>query len=230
MCGAAAQTRRGLDYFIAKMKAEKVWKTELGDKYNLRPQQPGRVILKRDGRTEARLATFGLLPSWSKERYLKFSTINARSEEIEKKPTYSKPFKTQRCILPAVGYYEWMPVGKEKIPYYHQLKDGHPFAIACIYDVNEIAEDKPVWSFSILTTKPGAKLGHIHDRKPVLLEEKEILEWLNPELQDNSKIKSLLKSIPEDEIEVFRVSQAVNSNRSEGKDLIKRVVDSQSSN
>lgn len=225
MCGAAALTKRGVDYFIAKMKADKVWEGEYGDKYNLRPQQLAPVIYSKEGRNIARLGNFGLVPSWSKDRYPKFSTINARSEDIDKKPTYSKPFKNQRCILPAVGYYEWIAVSpKEKVPYYHQLKDGRPFAMACVYDENTIADAKPIFSFSILTKRPGAKLAKIHERKPILLNEDEVDAWLNPEEHEVIKLKKLLDSISEDEIEVYRVSQAVNSSRSEGEELIRKVT------
>jgi putative SOS response-associated peptidase YedK len=222
MCGAMAVSKQGLDYFINAMKAEKAFNDEFRDRFNVRPQQEVPVIFKKDGKTIADFAFFGLLPSWSKERYLKFSTINARSEDIESKASFSKPFKTQRCILPTIGYYEWMPAGKEKIPFYHQLKGGQPFAMACIFDVNKIAGPEPILSFSILTTKPGPTLAKIHDRKPVILSEEEIKDWLNPETSDVNELKKLLTSIPEEEIEVFRVSQDVNSARNEGPELIQR--------
>lgn len=222
MCGAAAITAKGLDYFLAKMMAEKAFE-EWRDKWNLRPSQHAPIIFNKEGKNVAELASFGLIPPWSKDKNMAFSTINARLETIEQKPTYSNPFKTQRCILPAQGYYEWINAGTVKIPYYHHLKDDKPMAMACIWDENTVAEDKSILSFSIITTHPGSKLTRIHDRKPVLLREENIEAWLNPEINEVDSLKKLLHSISESEIDFYRVSSAVNSSRSEGPELIKPI-------
>jgi putative SOS response-associated peptidase YedK len=50
---------------------------------------------------------WGLIPHWAKDDKLKFTTINARVEGIESKPVYRKPFRTQRCLVPATGFFEW---------------------------------------------------------------------------------------------------------------------------
>lgn len=223
MCGAAAMTAKSLDFWIAKLKAEKAFAVSF-DKYNLRPTQQAPIILPQEGKLQARLANFGLIPNWSKDRNIAFKTINARVETIEQKPTYAKPFRTKRALLPAIGYYEWMDVGNEKLPFYHQLEGGKPFVMACIYDENTIAEEKPILSFSIITTQPGAKLGHIHERKPVLLKEERIDDWLNPDNVEIDKLKQILDPIPEEQIDVFRVSKLVNNSRNEGIELIKPII------
>ncbi len=33
--------------------------------------------------------------------------INARSETVEEKKTFSKHFKETRCVFPMSGFYEW---------------------------------------------------------------------------------------------------------------------------
>ena len=33
--------------------------------------------------------------------------INARSESVEQKKTFAKPFRENRCVLPMSGFYEW---------------------------------------------------------------------------------------------------------------------------
>jgi putative SOS response-associated peptidase YedK len=50
---------------------------------------------------------WGLIPHWAKDDKLKFTTINARVEGIESKSVYRKPFRTQRCLVPATGFFEW---------------------------------------------------------------------------------------------------------------------------
>ena len=39
--------------------------------------------------------------------------INARSESVLEKPTFSGSFEHRRCILPAAGFYEWDLSGRD---------------------------------------------------------------------------------------------------------------------
>ncbi len=59
------------------------------------------IRMTDDGR-ELLLGEFGLLPFWSKERKIKYSTFNARSETVETASSFKTPWaKRQRCIIPA---------------------------------------------------------------------------------------------------------------------------------
>ena len=57
---------------------------------------------------------WGLIPSWAKDPTIGFRTINARSETVTTTPSFREPFKSQRCLIPADGFYEWMKNGKEQ--------------------------------------------------------------------------------------------------------------------
>ena len=50
---------------------------------------------------------WGLVPSWAKDPTIGFRTINARSETVTTMPSFREPFKSQRCLIPADGFYEW---------------------------------------------------------------------------------------------------------------------------
>src|SRR6266404_4794614 len=54
---------------------------------------------------------------------MSYKTINARAEGIESKPSYKKPLRFQRCLIPASGFYQWDKSTKPSIPYYFQLKN-----------------------------------------------------------------------------------------------------------
>jgi putative SOS response-associated peptidase YedK len=60
---------------------------------------------------------WGLVPSWAKDPTIGFRTINARSETVTTTPSFREPFKSQRCLIPADGFYEWVRNGKSKQPY-----------------------------------------------------------------------------------------------------------------
>jgi putative SOS response-associated peptidase YedK len=57
--------------------------------------------------TEAR---WGLIPHWWSKPKPPPSTINARSEEAAGKPMWRFPYREARCLIPAVGWYEWKPM------------------------------------------------------------------------------------------------------------------------
>ncbi len=67
---------------------------------------------------------WGLVPFWAKDEKIGYKMINARAEGIEVKPSFSKPFHTQRCIVPSTGFYEWKITDKGKVPFIFQLRQG----------------------------------------------------------------------------------------------------------
>src|SRR5437660_11989990 len=60
-----------------------------------------------DMERELVLMRWGLVPAWAKDRGAGSPLINARAEGIETKPTFRKPLRFQRLIIPATGFYEW---------------------------------------------------------------------------------------------------------------------------
>ncbi len=53
-------------------------------------------------------ARWGLVPSWSQTVSSKYATFNARLESVADKPAFRSVWSHgQRCLIPALGYYEW---------------------------------------------------------------------------------------------------------------------------
>jgi putative SOS response-associated peptidase YedK len=73
---------------------------------------------------------WGLVPSWATDQSIGYKTINARSETVATTPSFREPFKSQRCLVPGDGFYEWKRKGKEKQPYCFEVNHGEPFAFA----------------------------------------------------------------------------------------------------
>jgi putative SOS response-associated peptidase YedK len=75
-----------------------------------------------------------LVASWSKDPSIGYKTINARTETVATTASFREPFKSQRCLVPADGVYEWVREGKTKQPYYFEVNDGELFAFAALWD------------------------------------------------------------------------------------------------
>ena len=77
--------------------------------YNVAPQSFQPVVrLDRDGAREVAVMRWGLIPYWSKDAKVAFSTINAKAETIATSPTYREAMKRRRCLVPADWFYEWV--------------------------------------------------------------------------------------------------------------------------
>jgi putative SOS response-associated peptidase YedK len=56
---------------------------------------------------------WGLIPSWAKDEKIGDNLINTRAETISEKSSFKKPFLSQRCLIPADGFFEWQRNNKE---------------------------------------------------------------------------------------------------------------------
>lgn len=174
-------------------------------RYNIAPSQKVLAVVPNDGVREAAFLQWGLIPSWSKEST---GFINARSETIEDKPSFSESFQKRRCLIPADGFYEWQRSGKIAQPYFFHMRDESPFAFAGIWDRWQ-RDGKVIASCAIITTAANELLTSIHDRMPVILPPESHDRWLS----DDSKpvtLRNLLAPYPASEMMSHPVSYDVN--------------------
>ncbi len=92
--------------------------------------------------------------------------INARSESIFEKKSFMEPIRNSRCLIPATGFYEW---DKNKNKYHFTLEENIPLYMAGIFSSNH---------FVIITTKANQSLEKLHDRMPVIINDKYKDDWL----------------------------------------------------
>ena len=187
----------------------------VGPRYNIAPTQSVLTVTAPD---QAQEVVWGLIPSWSKQPK---PIINARSETLDDKASFSESFQRRRCLILADGFYEWRRVGKARQAFYIQMKDGHAFAFAGIWDRWRNGETT-VKSCAIVTTDANQVLAPIHDRMPVILREESYEQWLDPKVSP-SELKKLLEPYDSDEMKSHPVSSRVNHADAEGEELIERV-------
>jgi putative SOS response-associated peptidase YedK len=144
--------------------------------WNKPPTEPMLVAIRSmDGARVPKMMKWGLIPHWSKDSKLQYSTINARSEDFRTKPAFRDAWQWgQRCLVITDGFYEWKkldPKGKEKQPYAIAMANNMPTVMAGLWAKWKSPEGEQVLSCTILTCGPNSAMGELHDRMPVILDE-----------------------------------------------------------
>jgi len=183
---------------------------ELPPNYNVAPTQGVAAVLEEDGRRRLEVLRWGLIPPWADDPQIGSRMINARAETAPEKPSFRRAFRERRCLILADGFYEWKRMNGGKQPYYIHMKEGRPFALAGLWESWKDDGGPEIRSCTILTTKPNALAGEIHDRMPVILPTGSYDVWLDAEA-DRDELYGLLAPYPEDEMEAYPVSRFVNS-------------------
>ncbi len=190
-------------------------------RFNIAPTQSLPIIANVPGPRLIRFARWGLVPSWAKDPKIGSRMINARSETVADKPSFRSPFRRQRCLVPADGFYEWQRVGKAKRPMHIGLDGGGLFAMAGLWerwlprDAPGDAAPEPLHTFTVLTTTPNPLLAPIHDRMPVILPRDAWDLWLSPDDPGRSALQPLLTPYPAEAMATFEVDTLVNSARND---------------
>ncbi len=100
------------------------------------------------------------------------AVINARLETMRQKQMFSALADSQRCAIPASGYYEWRRSDHQR--YAVSVKDTNPIYLAGLYRMGERGLE-----FVVLTQDPIESIRRFHDRMPVLLRDNQALsDWL----------------------------------------------------
>lgn len=188
--------------------------------YNAAPTTALPVVRSaKDGSgRELVLMIWGLIPWFSKDGKLTYSTINVRAESVRTNASYREPFKTRRCIVPASGYFEWTGPKNDRQPHYFTRADGQPIALAGLWDrwrSKDRSETKE--SFTIITTEPSKFAGQFHNRMPLILEPDTWDLWMKNEPDSAA---ALMKPANEDVLISRPVSKAVGNVRNNGPELL----------
>lgn len=192
---------------------------DLQPRFNIAPSQEVFSIISDGKKRRGGTLRWGLVPHWAKEAKIGYKMINARAEGIEKKPSFREPFRKKRCLIIADGFYEWKKVDDRKQPYRFIMKDGKPFAFAGLWETWKKG-DAPLHTCTIITTTPNAVTEDVHDRMPVILKRTDYARWLDPSNQAVDELKSLLVPYPAEEMELYAVSELVNSPKNDVADVL----------
>jgi putative SOS response-associated peptidase YedK len=231
MCGRYALVN-GKKVFLTWSKMRQLEKAgipfEILPRYNASPMQKLPVVAIRDNELTVQPMQWWLIPHWAAENKPQFSAFNAMSEKLEASRMWNTYFKGSRCLVPADAFYEWKKIptekevkGKkkevvEKHPMCIRMKDEAPFMFAGLFSVwvnKKTGEEFP--TFAIITTTPNELMEDIHNRMPVILDEKDFEQWLDREYKDTAKLKKLLVPYPAKKMKAYPVSTIVSNSRND---------------
>ena len=215
--------------------------------HNIAPTKQAPVVLTRARRDrpedppvrQLRLLTWGLVPSWAKSTRTGLQMINARAETILEKGSgrgvFARAAVSRRCLVPATGWFEWQasPTATDsrgrprKQPFFIHRADGASAAFAGLYefwrDPGVADPDDPMaWlaTYTIVTTEAERGLDRIHDRQPLVLEQRDWARWLDPGMTDPAQVAQLLAFREPGRFAAYPVTTAVNGSRATGAHLL----------
>ena len=196
---------------------------DLPPRYNIAPTQDVMAVRAgRDGRRQARLLRWGLVPYWAEDPAVGNRLINARAESVATRAAFRDAFRQRRCLVPAQGFYEWKKFGRAREPWLVRLKGGGTFAFGGVWD-RWAGPQAALESCALITTPANALVAPIHGRMPVVIDRRGYEAWLDPEAEEVD-LRPLLAPFPADAMEAFPVSDRVNSTEADGPELSRPVA------
>lgn len=210
MCGRFAnqfENKEAWENFFGEALPDDVLE-EVRIGYNICPTQIIPIFYKEGETVSWHASRWSIVAPWATEVSTKYATFNARSETVQEKASYKNAWsKGQRCIIPALGYYEWKKIGDAKQPYFAQRGLSEPLFFGGLY---EPARENIPHSCTIITLPATKAMKPLHHRMPLMFAEP--LEWL-----ESGSTEGHLVRAPWHE-----VSKTVNSPRNQGKSLIEK--------
>ena len=153
---------------------------------------------------EALQARWGLIPWFAKSRDLKFSTNNARSEEMANKASFKEPWRRgQRCIIPAISFDEPCWETGKNVWWRFRRTDGAPWGLAglwsrwCDPETGELIDSYTMLTINADTHplmsrmhKPDPKLPpDAQDKRSVIpIQMDDVDTWLSGTVAEASKL------------------------------------------
>ena len=196
---------------------------DIPENYNVAPGQIMPVITEDESGRHLEFMKWGLIPGWSKDPRIGYKLINARDDGIFVKPIWRSVILKKRALIPADGFYEWQKPSnpkERKQPFYIHPRQIELFSFAGVWESWKDIEGLVWKTYSIITTEPNKEMASVHNRMPVILHQEDESSWLEPSKVTRDDIEPLLRPYEDDGLEMFEVSEDVNSPRNNDEHLI----------
>ncbi|RKF82771.1 putative peptidase [Golovinomyces cichoracearum] len=168
-----------------------------------------------DVQLKLQIMKWGLVPSWAKQMPdygSLFKTINCRDDSLQVNTGMWTSMKcTKRCVVIAMGYYEWLKKSK-KIPHFIKRKDGKPLFLAGLYDCVQLeGSNEKLFTYTIITTNANKQSNFLHDRMPAILDNNsdDLHTWLDINRSVWCKDLQYLLKPYDGDLEIYPVSNDV---------------------
>ena len=160
------------------------------------PSQRAAVVTAEATARKLEAMRWGIQPSWEPQAARSVLLINARAETLAQKPTFRHLLESQRCLIPANGFFEWehLPNGRKRAVCY-RLRSRGLFALAGLWETQRDASGQDLRTFTIITTTANDAVRVVHNRMPVMLAPETEAAWLEP-MQSLESLLALLRPYP----------------------------------
>lgn len=185
-------------------------------RFNITPNETVPIIMQWGKQIE--FARWGYIPSWAKSDNIPVGHINIRLESAAQKPSFKKAFFTQRCLIPASGYFEWRTFSNKKQPYYLKIRHLPLFAFAGLWSIWRTPSGENLLNFGIITQNAPEFLTTLHQRIPVIISPDHYRVWL--ENDKTPEIDDCFLKLTEENVCFHAVTPRMNHPRFEGQECI----------
>lgn len=223
MCGRFAVDKSTNDYLEGLVDehgpgAIRDWQQYWPPNYNVAPTDRVAVAREVDGVRSIAGVRWGMVSSSSPTFGGGKPVINARIETVATNGLFKRSFATRRCVVPALGYYEWQQRDDGKQPFFIRQRGGEPMGLAGIVgawrDHSKDDDDPDAWrlSMSVITLDAHVTPGEVHDRMPAFLHPEAVDDWLGDTLATPELLRLLdgSSAAMADTLEFYEVSRSVN--------------------
>jgi len=189
-------------------------------RFNIAPTDQHFIVTSEFEHRKVQRARWGLVNRWARDNNRASQCINAKAETLEQRPTFREALQRRRCVVPADGFYEWTGPKSKRQPLWIHPRAGGLMLFAGLYESWYPERNQPEVTFTIVTCAANAAIAEIHDRMPVVLDERAAEDWMNPREPDPLSLKRLLVPASSDLLSVRPASPLVNSVKNEGPALL----------
>jgi putative SOS response-associated peptidase YedK len=187
--------------------------------FNVAPTSPIPVLVVRDGALEVEIMQWGLVPSWSSDPRVGSKMINARAETLTEKVSFKNLVRSNRCIIPMSGFYEWHREGERpKVPFYVTREDDGLMWAAGLWTTSAVVDNG--YTCAMVTRESGADLSAIHHRTPAHFSSELACEWA----MSSMEVGELCNVSLQPPLSFHEVSTDVNSVRNNRASLIEEMT------
>lgn len=186
--------------------------------YNVAPSQTMPILLY-DKQRIVRPMRWGLIPKWAKDPTNLPMFINARSETLKEKRSFSNLLEANRCVVITDGYYEWEKSASGKQPYYISKPDRSILPMAGLWSQSIDSQGITVFTYTVITSAANRDLEFIHPRMPAILNNENLDIWMNCTMNNPERALELLQPF-QNVLNVYPVSMAVNNVRNNSPQCI----------
>jgi putative SOS response-associated peptidase YedK len=187
----------------------------LAPSWNLAPTQPAPVVRLHPETKQRHLNVliWGLVPYFTDDLRSARRPINARAESVATSPMFKAAFARRRCLVPAGAFYEWRKTTDGKQPYAIARADEQVMGLGGLWEGWRSPEGEILRTFAIITVPASPDVAELHDRMPLMLEQRDWPAWLGEVKADPG---GLLRPSPAGTLRVWPVARALNSPQNNG--------------